>query len=152
MNKRLRELGEKWTFTAPASVPPSVIMQQAEQPKAVLEFSFYNPDSDEYPLRTITAEAQNVMVRVKVTFRVLGNTTAKNGKVWFRICRECRFAEEPVGFEPPQKDSPQDRRMGFVAVLPGPIHDPIELAIFPPLFPRVGQIRIASYYACENCL
>ena len=151
MNTRLRQLGEKWSFNQPQK-PPRVFgppaPARANEEKAKLEFSFYTEDPDALPLRELSIPQRSAAIEVSVTFRGIGDVTAKNGELWIRICKDCIYGSEPQGFE---VAGAKDRRKRFDMIYPNVPIDAITFLIVPPLLKNVNAVNIGGYYSCENC-
>jgi hypothetical protein len=103
MNKRLRELGEKWAVTS--AMPASkVIAPNIPQSKlAKLQFSFWSDDPVvSFPIKMITVDLHPInAVTFSFTVKNIGEATAQNIDTWIQICDQCSFVREPEGFMRP---------------------------------------------------
>jgi hypothetical protein len=155
MNKRLREMGESWEFakTPTKAVATTIIQQIAPEPKkAEIEASFYKEDMVERPSHEINAIVDASDLRtfnVDVTMFAIG-TPAKKVQMWFRICKTCTWASEPVG-STSVPEHPLDREFTQEEMMPNVALPKITLSIKRAEYPRTSKVEIAFYYACDNC-
>ena len=146
-NQRLATLGEHWKVAEVK--PPAPIIQQAPEPKkANVEFGFFSGGTIADNL-TVVRQADFSIV-VPFTFHVTGDVTAHGLNVWIRLCTVCSWKEEPPGFRPPDKNTPQDRTKFVGDFNPGPLYTPIEVHIGLPSTSR-GDVAISGYFSCDNC-
>jgi len=103
MNKRLHELGEKWTVAIPSPPKPAVIIPEPKL--ARLQFSFWSDalnSAELMPIREITVPRRGKSVTLDFTVGNVGEATASNIDIWMSICMICAFAKEPDGFSRPR--------------------------------------------------
>ena len=148
MNKRLRELGEKWTISK--TVPPTPTTPTTQEDKASLVASFLPADVHNWPITEKTLSIENGMVNVSVNFMVKEHT-AKGLIVWLRLCAVCSYGKEPQGLQVVNGRTVDSERMLKVGEAPpNAIYSPpINFAVIAPLYNRGFVVEI--YYACDNC-
>jgi len=90
------------------------------------------------------------IIAVPVTAWAKGSVAAKNVTVLFRICVDCRFAEEPKNSSAPESilNKLSDRRVHFDTIYPSGAVDEEVLKIKPPV---TAHFTISCMYACDNC-
>jgi hypothetical protein len=152
MNQELDSLHEKWRFSENAPKLPVVVQQILPEPKkASVEFGFYTDAIPENITSDFTVfEGADSTVVVPFTFRVTGDVTAHALHIWLRVCGTCAWKEEPVGFEPPDKNKPTDRQKFVGDFNPGPIYSAIDAHIQLPS-PVMDTFQVGGYFACDNC-
>lgn len=158
MNEQLKELGEKWLFaepsvamrTAETPVGKSLASMRSSEARARLQFQFYSDDPDAAP-QQISVPVHDLRVSLDISVKSVGDVAAKNGFIWYRICRACEWATEPAGFSAPVSETPFDREKHFVELPPNVALEKSTLEIMPPLFPKVAKFSIAAYYSCDDC-
>ena len=156
MNKRLRQLGENWSFNEPQRPPrvfgPPVLPPIQSSAKANIVFSFDTNSPEEFPILETSAQMDGAAVHVKFTYMTMNDVEPKNGLIIMRVCNRCIFASEPERFTLPSKELLQsDRTRPFAQLYPGVAEVPTEVAIIPPLTPGIRRIALAFFYTCENC-
>jgi hypothetical protein len=147
MNKRLRELGEKWTVTPPPLGP----IDSTTPPKAHLDYGFYVLGQREAP-REIDAPTVDGITTVKVVVVGTGTATLHNVSVWLRLGIGCEYAKEPsgVGAQPFVTGSePTDREWKFPQVYPGVASPAMTADVKGPS--RGMDFVIGVFYACDEC-
>ena len=104
-----------------------------------------------FPITEITSPVENGAVEVSLSFEVLDHT-AKNLRVWLRLCKDCKYGREPQGFLSLNGHTEPSERMLLVGdFLPGQIFSPITTfsVLVPP--PPFDTFVIPLVYGCENC-
>jgi hypothetical protein len=87
--------------TQPPIKPLAKVKNQAPDkgipinPQAVLQFSFFTPDPNKFPILETDAPLIDGVVTVEITALNKGTVPAKNGWMIVTICNDCRYAEEP---------------------------------------------------------
>jgi hypothetical protein len=124
----------------------------APSDKAHYEISFYPVMMNEWPIGEKKIALVNGVANVAVTFMIKDHT-AKQTRVWVRLCTGCRYAKEPVGLEnlnPRGEDNdPHERTRVVGDILPGPIYPPVDLQVIPP--PGSTAFMIGMEIGCDNC-
>jgi hypothetical protein len=156
LNRKVHELGEKWNVSEQTKIleSPKIIQQVLSEPKKTeIQIGFYDNESESMSSeKEISLPSEDgFTVRVPVTARAVGDVTAKNGSLWFRVCNTCNWAKEPDGFGPKDNGKPKDRSITFGTMFPNVILPRMQLEIMTPIFPRNDAFTIYTYYACENC-
>jgi len=144
MNKRLGELGEKWTVSSPT------LVRTLPQSRPQLARAFFASEGD--PPHEINAPMIDGIVTTRVVVYGIGDVTAHNVSVWIRLCIGCEWAKEPsgMGAQPFIHDAPaSDRQWKFSQVYPGVFAPTMTIDIRPPK--GVTNFGIAIFYACDEC-
>jgi hypothetical protein len=129
------------------------IIQQLAPPAdiAEIQFSFYSDYlSKDHLISNVYNIPHDGKVRVSVAAMVVGNSSAENVTIWFRVCTLCAWSAAPPGFvSTPEK--PLDRSISASEMLPNVSSPRWDLEIDLPKYPASDKTYIAAYYACKNC-
>src|SRR5262249_37019245 len=112
--------------------------------KAVLTF-YLTPD------KTLNKELPIEKGVVTVTFSVMNNgpVVATDPAIWLRICNECDYAEEPVGFEKVPGAWPKEREKKLQRILAGTHLPEMSVKVRPES--DLSGFEIGMWYTCDNC-
>jgi hypothetical protein len=151
MNRRLQELGEKWKVTDNPAAPPRSPIQIIQTEKSRVEFSFEPVNTRNWPRLTDTLPREiDGAVHVRLTF-IAKDHTAKNLRVWLRLCRECTYGREPEGFKALKDlNEPTERMLIVGDFLPGVAYSPtVDFTVV--VAPRFSAFPLALLFGCDNC-
>jgi hypothetical protein len=153
MNKRLSEMGEKWTVKEKASPAPTRVIQlPPEEKKARVEFSLAQFDPSEAPTTVKVDPLTDGRFSVSVTAKVMGDTAAEGLQIWIRECEKCEWiSPNPNGFVEPDPHTPFDRGRTFPDVPANVTIGTWDFTIQSPRFPPLNAVAIGCFYACKNC-
>ena len=123
--------------------------------KAHFDASFWPALLAEWPIQQKAIPVVNGVVTVTLTFMVKDHM-AKKTTMWLRLCRGCKYAQEPQGFKdltgknPTQADDTNERVLNVGDFLPNVAYAPIiTVGVIPP----AGQtyFDVGVQVGCENC-
>jgi hypothetical protein len=148
-NGRLRELGEKWTITQPSQALGGSVPIE----KARYEVSFWPSTLTQWPIHTMSLPQVNGVVTFSFTFQIKDHM-AKQTRIWLRLCKGCRYAKEPPGFQnlsphPGEGDEPTERTLVVGDFLPNIAYTPITIDVVPPT--NTKAFLVGVLVGCENC-
>ncbi len=121
--------------------------------KATYQASFWPATLTDWPVREKSLPKLNGVVTVSFSFRVKGHM-AKQTRLWLRLCRDCKYAKEPQGFQnlaqhPGEGDDPNERMLVVGDFLPNIAYTPITVDVIPPADQTFFLIGVIV--GCENC-
>jgi hypothetical protein len=120
---------------------------------AKLRFTLWTDvmNSEQFPLiKEIALPVHEGSVAVEFTIQNIADASAEDGELWIRICRDCRFAKEPEGFNHFKGQTEQDRHKSFQRILPGIALEKMTAEIIPP--PLSNRFEVDLFYGCKNCV
>lgn len=133
--------------------PPAPIISAPArvEPKAKIEFVFYNKGSLEgAPAKEISLPVLNGGISLMFSARVVGGVIPKDGALWIKICDQCSFAGEMPGFLS-DKDDPHLRSVPFRLLYLGTVLPRMTANINLPAGALDAPVPVYFYYACVNC-
>jgi hypothetical protein len=149
MNKRLRELGERWAVNPPSAPQPIIV---APEPKlARMQFSFWSDapnSSDLVPIKEITVPLNGKTVTLEFTVGNMGEATAQNVDIWIRLCITCSFAREPEGFQQFKGMPSTDRTRTLARLSVNTWMEKMTAEVVPP---PVGDFYVDFISSCDTC-
>jgi hypothetical protein len=121
--------------------------------KVSYEASFWPVNTTSWPIHEESLPAVNGVVTFTFTIRVEGGM-AKQTKLWLRLCKGCKYAKEPPGFQNlmPQGDTagdPTERMLSIGDFLPNIAYAPITVDVVP--VPGQRGFLIGVLLGCEDC-
>jgi hypothetical protein len=121
--------------------------------KASYEASLWPATLTDWPIREKSLPKVNGVVTLSFSFRVK-NHMAKQTRLWLRLCRGCKYAKEPLGFQnlsphPGEGDDPNERTLIIGDFLPNIAYTPISVDVIPPADQTVFLVGVLV--GCENC-
>ncbi len=122
-----------------------------KEEKATMESSFYPVKLTEWPIREKSIPAVDGVVSLSFTFRVEGHT-AKNARVWLRLCTTCKYAKEPAGFQnlaPNEENGAHERYRMIGDFLPNVSYQAMSVDVIPP--PGAASFPVGVILGCDNC-
>jgi len=121
---------------------------------AQLRFTLWTDttSSEQFPLVTKTQlKTHEGSVTMEFTIQNIADVPAEDVELWIKICRDCRFAKEPEGFNHFKGQLEQDRHKGPVPrILSGIAIEKMTAEIIPP--PVDNRFEVDLFYGCKNCV
>ncbi len=154
VNRRLQQMGEKWTVKEQLDHAASQVVQQIapEEKKARVVFSFFQRDWGGNPSTVKLDPMNDGKFSVSIAAVVVGDTPAQDLQIWIRECLTCEWdSPPPPGFLPSDQDHQFDRQVAFSELLPNVATPRWDFTIKVPTFPKYDSAAIGCYYACKNC-
>jgi hypothetical protein len=122
-----------------------------KEEKATMESTFYPVNLKEWPIREKSIPSVDGVVSLSFTFRAEGYT-AKNARVWLRLCTDCKYAKEPAGFQnltPNVENGTHERYRVIGDFLPNVAYQPMNVDVIPP--PGLSTFLVGVILGCDNC-
>jgi hypothetical protein len=122
-----------------------------QEDKATMESSFYPVSLKEWPIREKSIPEVDGAVSLSFTFQVKDHT-AKDVRVWLRLCTDCKYAKEPAGFQnlaPNVENGTHERYRVIGDFLPNVDYQAMNVDVIPP--PGVSTFLVGVILGCDNC-
>jgi hypothetical protein len=122
-----------------------------KEEKATFESSFYPVNLTNWPIHEKSIAEVDGVVSLSFTFRVKGHT-AKQARMWLRLCTDCKYAKEPAGFQNlmPNVDNGAHERYRVIGdFLPNVVYQPMNVDVIPP--PGLSSFVVGVILGCDNC-
>lgn len=127
----------------------AVAAQVVRAHSAKLGFGFYTPDMNATPASTIQGRLVDGYVPVDVSPYNHSEVSAVNGQIIFRICKGCKFAEEPKGSLRIEGAMDEERVFQFEVISTQGRLEPIRMKVIPTDLSR--PFGLAFRYGCQTC-
>jgi hypothetical protein len=121
--------------------------------KAAYEVSLWPATITEWPIRRQSLPIVNGVVTFSFTIQIKGHM-AKQTRLWLRLCKGCKYAKEPSGFQnltahAGKGDDPNERMLVVGDFLPNVAFTPVDVGVIPPVDQNFFLVGVLV--GCENC-
>jgi hypothetical protein len=150
-NRRLADLGEKWTVSAAPKIVPSEAGTQApELEKPRLLFTLWDEKAgvDDPVLLKYIAPDHDGNFPVEFAITNPSEVAAESPEIWLKICDGCSFVGEPTGFDRPVGMEERSRHKSWMTQNPGTSTEKFTVLIKRS---ENSAFQIGIHYACKNC-
>jgi hypothetical protein len=134
----------------------NTVQPKQEEAKASLSAGFWSQGTDprNMPQEVTASRRTDGSVSVDIVVMNLSETAAVNGAYTIRICKACKYANEPSGLQHVQGSDDQDREVDFQRILSKSADARRIIEFFPPTFSPLETLRVEMdvSYACVNCV
>jgi len=117
--------------------------------KPALEASFFVLDPWNTPLREITVPREQDTVTVDLSPFNSGKRNAHHVTLWYRICDQCQYTNEPEGALRANGASEFDRQFDIQEIAAGSLGEKISVTIRVP--PTLEHFWLGMFYTCDDC-
>jgi hypothetical protein len=150
VKKDLDDTIAKSTSTISESIG-KVTLPQSE--KSSYDVSFWPATITEWPIRKKSLPIIGGVVTFTFSF-IVKNHTAKEARVWLRLCEGCKYAKEPPKFQNlisqvGKGTDPTERMRVIGDFLPNVAYEAISVDVIPK--PNVTSFLVGILLGCENC-